>query len=204
MISAKCSTGTSIRTHSCAPAHSIEEAPANRASRGVPADCESACEAGPGSNRVIPEAAEALPTISRDRRTYVFTIRKGLRFSDGTPVTAAHFAFGLARAFGPGFGSPAAFMSDIVGAKSVIEGRAVTLAGVRARGRTLTISLTRPQPALLARLGERRTGAPTRAAADLANHEPSLQSVLGDELRRRTSDAASGAWRSLVSTLVWG
>ena len=107
---------------------------------------------GPGSNRVIPEAAEALPTISRDRRTYVFTIRKGLRFSDGTPVTAANFAFGLARAFRPEFGSPAAFMSDIVGAKSVIEGRAVTLAGVRARGRTLTISLTRPQPALLAGL----------------------------------------------------
>jgi peptide/nickel transport system substrate-binding protein len=104
---------------------------------------------GPGSNRVIPEAAEGLPTISRDRRTYVFTIRKGLRFSNGTPVTAAHFAFGLARAFRPEFGSPAASMSDIVGAKSVIEGRAVTLAGVRARGRTLTISLTRPQPALL-------------------------------------------------------
>ena len=31
----------------------------------------------------------------------------------------------------------------------MIEGRAVTLAGVRARGRTLTISLTRPQPTLL-------------------------------------------------------
>ena len=99
-------------------------------------------EAGPWlESCVIPEAAEALPTISKDRRTYVFTIRKGLRFSDGTPVTAAHFAFGLARAFRPWFGSPAAFMSDIVGAKSVIEGRAVTLAGVRARGRTLTISL---------------------------------------------------------------
>jgi peptide/nickel transport system substrate-binding protein len=105
---------------------------------------------GPGSNRVIPEAAERLPTISKDRRTYVFTIRKGLRFSDGTPVTAAHFAFGLARAFRPEFGSPAAFvLANIVGAKSVIEGRAETLAGVRARGRTLTISLTRPHPALL-------------------------------------------------------
>jgi peptide/nickel transport system substrate-binding protein len=103
-----------------------------------------------GANRVIPEAAEALPTISRDRRRYVFTIRKGLRFSDGTPVTAKHFAFGLARAFQPEFGSPAAdLLASIVGAKSVISGRAVTLAGVKARGRTLTISLARPEPALL-------------------------------------------------------
>ena len=59
----------------------------------------------PGSNRVIPEAAEGLPTISKDRRTYVFTIRKGLRFSDGKPVAAANFAFGLTRALRPEFES---------------------------------------------------------------------------------------------------
>jgi peptide/nickel transport system substrate-binding protein len=121
---------------------------------------------GPGSNRVIPEAAEALPTISRDRRTYLFTIRKGLRFSDGTPVTAAHFAFGLARAFRPEFESPAAFvLANIVGAESVIEGRAETLAGVRARGRTLTISLTRPQPALLVGLANEGQALPLRLPA---------------------------------------
>jgi peptide/nickel transport system substrate-binding protein len=110
---------------------------------------------GPGSNRLIPEAAERLPTVSRDRRTYTFTIRKELRFSDGTSVAAANFAFGLARALRPEFGSPAAFgLANIVGAKSVIEGRAQTLAGVRARGRTLTITLKRPQSDLLTYLAD--------------------------------------------------
>jgi ABC-type transport system substrate-binding protein len=110
---------------------------------------------GPGSNRLIPEAAERLPTISRDRRTYTFIIRKELRFSDGTSVAAANFAFGLARALRPEFGSPAADgLANIVGAKSVIAGRAQTLAGVRARGRTLTIRLKRPQSDLLTYLAD--------------------------------------------------
>src|SRR5262245_9679115 len=33
-----------------------------------------------------PEAEAGPPTISRDRRTCVFTVRPGLRFSDGSPL----------------------------------------------------------------------------------------------------------------------
>ena len=39
-----------------------------------------------------PEAATAYPNISRDRRTYTFTIRKGLFFNTGERVTARSFA----------------------------------------------------------------------------------------------------------------
>src|SRR5262249_14724726 len=46
----------------------------------------------PAGYTVRPEAAAARPKISRDGRTYVFTVRKGLRFSDRSPVTAANFA----------------------------------------------------------------------------------------------------------------
>jgi len=40
-----------------------------------------------GASPVRPEAAAAPPRIARDGRTYVFTLRPGLRFSDGRPLT---------------------------------------------------------------------------------------------------------------------
>jgi ABC-type transport system substrate-binding protein len=52
-----------------------------------------------------PEAAEGPPSISRDGREYVFRIRRGLRFSDGSPLTAVNFARGLGRVLDPAMGS---------------------------------------------------------------------------------------------------
>src|SRR5262245_16905920 len=43
------------------------------------------------------EAAAGPPVVSRDRRTYTYTVRRGLRFSDGTRLTAANFATELLR-----------------------------------------------------------------------------------------------------------
>jgi peptide/nickel transport system substrate-binding protein len=107
---------------------------------------------GPAGSRIVPEAA-AFPRISRDGRTFTFTIRRGFRFSDGTPVTAAHFAHGLNRVFQPTMQSPAAtYVLDIAGAEDVLAGRAQTVAGIRARGQVLTIRLTRPAPDFLARI----------------------------------------------------
>src|SRR5579884_1432562 len=50
----------------------------------------------PAGFRVVPELA-GLPRISGGGRTYVFTIRSGLRFSTGAPVTAADVAFTIDR-----------------------------------------------------------------------------------------------------------
>ncbi len=35
---------------------------------------------------------QAFPTVSKDGKTYMFTVKPGLKFSDGSPVTAAAFA----------------------------------------------------------------------------------------------------------------
>src|SRR5690242_13897480 len=48
-----------------------------------------------------PEAAAGPPEVSQDERTYVFTVRDGLRFSDGSPLTAANFAQALRRVRDP-------------------------------------------------------------------------------------------------------
>ena len=50
---------------------------------------------------MVPEAAAGFPKVSADGRTYTFTIRKGFRFSNGAPVTAANFRAAFARALEP-------------------------------------------------------------------------------------------------------
>jgi peptide/nickel transport system substrate-binding protein len=107
----------------------------------------------PEGLRLRPELAEANPIVSRDGRTYTFTIRKDARFSTGARVTAADFAHSLERMLSPGMGSP--FSRDfinIVGAKRMRDGKTAKLAGVIARGRTLTVRLTKPVPDLPTRM----------------------------------------------------
>jgi peptide/nickel transport system substrate-binding protein len=63
---------------------------------------------------MLPEAADGPPVISRDGRTYVFRVRRGLRFSNGTPLTGRNFARALGRVLDPGMRSPVAFLySDV-------------------------------------------------------------------------------------------
>ncbi|MFL5912985.1 MAG: ABC transporter substrate-binding protein [Gaiellaceae bacterium] len=104
-----------------------------------------------------PEVASGY-TVSRDGRTYTFAIRRGFRFSDGSPVTAKNFAYAIDRAANHSLASPAApFITDpggtnIVGAKRVNDGKATHVRGVVAKGYRLVIQLTRRDPTLLTKL----------------------------------------------------
>jgi peptide/nickel transport system substrate-binding protein len=109
--------------------------------------------AGQAGTRLVPEVASRY-TVSRDGRTWAFFIRKGFRFSDGLPVTAASFRYAIDRAANHDLASPAApFITDpggasIVGAAAVNAGRAQHVRGVTAKGNRLTVRLTRPYGAL--------------------------------------------------------
>ena len=107
----------------------------------------------PEGSRLGPDAAVGFPRVSRDGRTYTFTIRDGLRFSDGSPVTAAAFKRAIERAASPEQASPAiAFIHDVVGADERNEGKAGSVSGVSARGQVLTIRLERANPTFLAEI----------------------------------------------------
>ena len=70
----------------------------------------------PEGSRLVPDAAVGFPRVSRDGKTYTFTIKSGLQFSDGSAVTAAAFKRAFERAADPKQASPAiAFMHDVVG-----------------------------------------------------------------------------------------
>jgi YVTN family beta-propeller protein len=111
--------------------------------------------AGPAGSQLTPEVAQALPARSSDGRTYTFTIRRGFRFSppSNEPVTAQTFKDSIERTLNPKMHSPfAAYMTDLVGARPYMAGRASHIAGIVARADQLTIRLTAPAPDFLSRI----------------------------------------------------
>jgi peptide/nickel transport system substrate-binding protein len=107
----------------------------------------------PAGSVLRAEGAAGLPTVSKNGKTYVFTIKKGFKFSDGSAVTAANFAASLNRALNPKMQSPASsFITDIVGANAVLDGKATSASGIKAAGQKLTIALASVAPDFLARM----------------------------------------------------
>jgi ABC-type transport system substrate-binding protein len=109
----------------------------------------------PEGLRLAPELAAAPPAVSRDRKTYTFTIRKNARFSTGAPVLARDLVHSLERILTPALQSPmSSFFQDVVGAQAMLAGKAMTLSGAVAKGRTLILKLLTPVPDLPARTTE--------------------------------------------------
>ena len=100
--------------------------------------------------RLIPGLAEDLPQLSDDRRTYRLRLKKGLRYSDGTPILAGDFEYAVKRVLS--MGSPAApFYEDIAGARSYERRHnpSADIAGIETDdgARTIVIRLARPYAA---------------------------------------------------------
>ncbi|HEY6561099.1 MAG TPA: ABC transporter substrate-binding protein [Polyangiaceae bacterium] len=96
------------------------------------------------------ELAETLDE-SQDGRKYVFGLRRGVLFHDGTELTAADFKRSLERMLHVDTPSPAAsFYTSIAGYTEYHAGKTPELRGVRTEGRyTLTIELSELNPAFL-------------------------------------------------------
>ena len=99
-----------------------------------------------GNLDVVPAGAESWE-ITNEGKSFIFHIREGLKFADGTPVTAEDFAYSLNRAFGPDFanGATGYYLSNIVGATDVTEGKADSISGVKVIDpQTLQIDINTP------------------------------------------------------------
>ena len=95
---------------------------------------------------VVPD--QATWVISPDNKVYTFTLKQGITFSDGTPVTAQSYVYTLTRSLLPEVKSPIAlfFLGPILGSDEVSNGKTKTLAGVKAIDNT-TLQITLKQPA---------------------------------------------------------
>jgi ABC-type transport system substrate-binding protein len=112
---------------------------------------------GPAGSFLQPEVASGFKVTNGGKR-YTFFIRKGFRFSDGTPVTAWNFKYAIDRTANHDLASPGAqFITDehgteIVGAKEVNDGDATHVSGVRVKGNRLIINLARPDGTFLSKV----------------------------------------------------
>ncbi|WNF30102.1 ABC transporter substrate-binding protein [Streptomyces sp. C11-1] len=58
-------------------------------------------EPGPKGGELIPDLAEDLGTSSNGAKTWTFRLKKGLKYEDGTPVTAQDVKYNVERSFSP-------------------------------------------------------------------------------------------------------
>src|SRR5947208_8627647 len=95
---------------------------------------------------VVPD--QATWVISPDNKVYTFTLKPGITFSYGTPITAQAYVYTLTRALLPEVKSPIAlfFLGPILGSDDVSNGKTKTLAGVKAIDNNI-LQITLKQPA---------------------------------------------------------
>lgn len=120
---------------------------------GAPASIDPARHGDLGSASYVSQLFETLTTVDpsltvrpalaaswsvEDQgRRVVFTLRSGLTFSDGSPLTAADVVRSWRRLVNPAHSSPlASLIADVVGVRDLLAGRStdVTSLGVRADG----------------------------------------------------------------------
>ena len=109
---------------------------------------------GPAGTKVIPGLAESLPKLSNGDKTYTLTLRKGLKYSDGSPVKACDAKFAIQRIFDTNSkGAP--LYTDIVGAEDYQSGKANDISGIKCNDQTGQVSytLTAPEGSFTNKLG---------------------------------------------------
>jgi peptide/nickel transport system substrate-binding protein len=102
--------------------------------------------AGPDGATLVPALAKDMPEISSDGLTYKFTLRSGVKYSDGTTVKASDFKYAIKRLFlidSPGVG----FFTNIVGADQFSKTKKGDISGITTNDATgaITIKLAKPQ-----------------------------------------------------------
>jgi peptide/nickel transport system substrate-binding protein len=105
---------------------------------------------GSGAFQVVPDLAQSLPKPTNAGKTWVFTLRKGIKFSNGQPVTVKDVVASLQRIFKVKSPTSGSFYAGIIGAKACLAKPATcTLKGgvsANAKANTVTINLIAPDP----------------------------------------------------------
>ncbi|GAB3714976.1 ABC transporter substrate-binding protein [Mariniluteicoccus flavus] len=84
--------------------------------------------------------------LSADQKTFTVTLKDGLKWSDGKPITGDDVAWSMSTLLRVAKANPVyvSAFKQVEGAADVAGGKAPTLSGVKAEGNTVTIRLTNP------------------------------------------------------------
>ena len=119
----------------------------------------------------VPWAATSVPKPQNDGKKYVFTLRKGIKFTNGEPVDAGAFKYEIERILDPETKSPVAgFYTNIVGATDYRKNpRHGTLKGVKVLSPTkIEYDLVRPDATFLQTMAIPPASAVPRKAVEKA------------------------------------
>ncbi|MEU6097369.1 ABC transporter substrate-binding protein [Streptomyces sp. NPDC047079] len=74
-------------------------------------------ENGAAGAKVVPDLATDTGRPSKDATVWTYTLKKGLKYEDGTPITSADIKYGIERSFAPELSGGAPYLRDwLVGA----------------------------------------------------------------------------------------
>jgi peptide/nickel transport system substrate-binding protein len=108
---------------------------------------------GVAGTKLVPDLATSIPVPTNGGKTYVFNVRRGIKFSNGQVLEPSDFVTTLERQFTVPGGNPG-FYSGIVGASACsVKGCNLSKGVVpNDKNYTLTINLTSPDPELMDQL----------------------------------------------------
>jgi peptide/nickel transport system substrate-binding protein len=108
---------------------------------------------GVAGTKIVPDLATAIPVPTNGGKTYLFHVRRGIKFSNGQPLEPSDFLTTFERQFTVPGGNPG-FYSGIIGASACSTKGCDLSKGVVANDSnyTLTINLSAPDPELMDQL----------------------------------------------------
>jgi peptide/nickel transport system substrate-binding protein len=101
--------------------------------RGVP---------GTAGSKLVPALAKSLPTVSNGGKTYTFTLRPGLHYSNGAPIKASDVAYALERDLKVPWQAASFISAYVKGGDAYAKGKAKTISGVTTNDATGKITVT--------------------------------------------------------------
>ena len=151
---------------------------------------------GAEGTELIPGLAEAMPTVSEDKKTYTFKLREGLKYSDGTDVKASDFEHTIKRLNFLG-GPFASFTAQIEGIPEYQKAKKANadISGITADDATgeITVKLSVADGKFLYAIGagERRADAGVQGAVQvLAHRSPASGRTRSTSSTRRASTSS--------------
>ena len=168
---------------------------------GDPRTLDPAKQSGNWEDRVISDAFEGLMTIdalgepvlgqaasyevSEDALTYTFTLRDGITWSDGTPVTAQDFVTGVERLANPATAAEYAYLAYfIAGVADYNAGNSTDASTLGARAiddKTVEYTLTGPTPYFLGALAHPSLyPVPTHVVEEFGEAWSSVDNIVGN------------------------
>jgi peptide/nickel transport system substrate-binding protein len=111
---------------------------------------------GARSEDIVPDLATAMPTVSSDGKSYTFTLRKGIKFSNGKTLTMTDVVASFQRLFKVSSPNAGSWYNVIVGADACLKTpKSCTLKGgvvADTGANTITFNLTQADPEFEAQL----------------------------------------------------